>query len=144
RKPPSDLSGFGSPRPDSLITNSQSQPRRPQAPPPEIFSPSKPITNPLPNPITNTILGMTPPPPPRPQAPKPISLPSPPSPPPPTILQAVDLATPRPIRPLPPINSNSVEELLVNPVPAVNAGVLPLANEKPSEQQLFPPLSNIP
>ncbi|ROT71212.1 hypothetical protein C7M84_010480 [Penaeus vannamei] len=130
-------------------------PPPPQQPPPQTFRPSQPATQPqtvqaFPAPISgpnsNNIIGMTPPPPPAPQAlpappapaaPRPTPARPPPAPiaPPPTTPQPV---TARPVIPIAPV-SNSLDNLLVNPVPSVNAGVLPLANEQPSEDQKFPP-----
>lgn len=143
--PINDGRNFGSPKPDSLLLQ----------PPPQTFRPSQPATQPqtvqaFPAPISgpnsNNIIGMTPPPPPAPQAlpappapaaPRPTPARPPPAPiaPPPTTPQPV---TARPVIPIAPV-SNSLDNLLVNPVPSVNAGVLPLANEQPSEDQKFPP-----
>lgn len=39
------------------------------------------------------------------------------------------------------LNSNVVDDLVINKVPPVNAGVLPLAHEQPSQLELFPPFT---
>lgn len=148
---PPDLASFGAPRPDSILNaplpqqSPQGPPRPPTPPrpsPPKTF-PSQGFPAPLPDFNDNNIIGMTPPPPPPPRArPQPTtSLSRPPQPPrlPPSRPQTTAI----PQRPVTSPQSNAVDELLVNPVPAVNAGVLPLANEKPQQQQLFPPLISL-
>ncbi|XP_068232272.1 uncharacterized protein [Palaemon carinicauda] len=166
QNPFTNPNGFGSPRPDSIITISQGPPQQqsrpspprpsPQSlPPPQSFSSPQqftPTQSPFPPPLigpnSNNIIGMTPPPPPAPTPP--------PTPPPtlppiptqatvivrqPTTIGALVPITARPSRPLAPPSSNALDDLLVNPVPSLNAGILPLANEKPSETQLFPPFT---
>lgn len=144
-----DLNGFGAPRPESIIQTSQifSQPQiqppppRPSSPPsfssPQSFPPSSQSSFPQPllGPNSNNIIGMTPPPPPRPTPPPP------PPPPRPSTLGPLVPITLRPDQAITAPSSNSLESLLINPVPSVNAGILPLANEKPLEAQRFPPFT---
>ncbi|MPC24952.1 hypothetical protein E2C01_018046 [Portunus trituberculatus] len=164
---PPDLANFGALRPDSILNSpSPQQPShgRPRPSPQQSF-PSQGFPAPLPDLSDNNIIGMTPPPPPPPRArpqltttrprppqsppqprpqqrpqqrPQPQPQPQPPRAPPPRLP-----TTALPQRPFTSPQSNSVDELLANPVPAVNAGVLPLANEKPQQPQLFPPLVSI-
>ncbi|XP_050723624.1 uncharacterized protein LOC127002103 isoform X1 [Eriocheir sinensis] len=158
---PPDLSNFGAPRPDTIL-NSPSSPQGPPRPRPNIqprpnqpqpFAPSQPFPQPIPDLNDNNIIGMTPPPPPPPPR---RPLPQPPSPP---RARPQPTQRPRPPQPQPqppspppppprkkPVTSpkgNAIDGLLVNPVPSVNAGVLPLANEKPDQPQFFPPLVGI-
>ncbi|XP_076034538.1 uncharacterized protein LOC143021132 [Oratosquilla oratoria] len=137
-------STFGSPRPDDVIFG--------QRPGPVVVGPTTVVST---GGFGPNIIGMKPPPPPPPPPPRQITrAPTRPAPPPPPTRPPVILTT-APVRPPPPPApvvvfsspaaitppSNSLDELVVNPVPSVNAGVLPLANEKPSELQLFPPLN---
>ncbi|XP_064099521.1 uncharacterized protein LOC135210673 [Macrobrachium nipponense] len=154
------VDGFGAPRPDSIVSISQlpsQQQARPLLPRPSPQPSPQQFTvtlsscpPPLIGPSSNNIIGMTPPPPPAPSVP-----PTPPPTPPPlppqttvvvTVTQPSTIGplvpiTARPSRPLSPPSSNALDDLLVNPVPSLNAGILPLANEKPSETQLFPPFT---
>ncbi|XP_063876831.1 proline-rich protein HaeIII subfamily 1-like [Scylla paramamosain] len=152
---PPDLANFGAPRPDTILNapSPQQPPQGPPRPSPQQSFPSQGFPAPLPDLSDNNIIGMTPPPPPPPRARPQLTTtrPRPPQPPPqlqpqpqaPRAPPPRPLTTGLPQRPFTSPQSNSVDELLVNPVPAVNAGVLPLANEKPQQPQLFPPLISI-
>lgn len=154
---PPDLSNFGAPRPESLL-NGPPSPQGPPRPGPSIqprpnFNPPQAFPQPIPDLSDNNIIGMSPPPPPPPKPtpalpPPPRARPQPttqrprPPQPPPTPPPKATAAPPK-RRPVPSPQSNDIDGLLVNPVPSVNAGVLPLANERPDQPQLFPPLLGI-
>ncbi|XP_066943185.1 uncharacterized protein [Macrobrachium rosenbergii] len=158
QNPVISVDGFGAPRPDSIVSISQLPSQQQSRPPPPRPSPQpspqqftlSSFPPPLIGPSSNNIIGMTPPPPPAPTA-SPTPRPTlPPLPPQTTVVVTVTQPstigplvpiTARPSRPLSAPSSNALDDLLVNPVPSLNAGILPLANEKPSETQLFPPFT---